>query len=131
MPFLEAGAAGYIPSAATPEQIYSVLAEILAGKLPLAPPIGAALLARLQELLVQHKERASQANLLELSEQSRLTEREQQVLEMLRRRASNQEIAQELMIEVGTVKNHVHSILKKLSVSSREHAAQVIDLQSK
>jgi DNA-binding NarL/FixJ family response regulator len=36
---------------------------------------------------------------------------------------TNQEIADRLVIEVGTVKNHVHSILQKLDVSSREDAA--------
>ena len=36
---------------------------------------------------------------------------------------TNQQIAEELVIEVGTVKNHVHSILEKLNVSSRGEAA--------
>jgi two-component system nitrate/nitrite response regulator NarL len=36
---------------------------------------------------------------------------------------SNHEIAERLVIEVGTVKNHVHSILQKLDVSDRGDAA--------
>jgi DNA-binding NarL/FixJ family response regulator len=32
---------------------------------------------------------------------------------------SNQEIARQLVIEVGTVKNHVHNVLKKLDLNSR------------
>ena len=35
---------------------------------------------------------------------------------------SNQEIANSLVIEMGTVKNHVHNILRKLDVQSRKHA---------
>ncbi len=52
-----------------------------------------------------------------------LTERECQVLTLVAQGHSNQEIAQQLTIELGTVKNHVHNILRKLSVSSREEAA--------
>jgi len=36
---------------------------------------------------------------------------------------TNQRIAEQLVIEVGTVKNHVHNILDKLNVNSRGEAA--------
>jgi two-component system nitrate/nitrite response regulator NarL len=39
---------------------------------------------------------------------------------------SNQAIAEQLVIEVGTVKNHVHSILEKLNVSSRRDAVRFL-----
>jgi two-component system, NarL family, nitrate/nitrite response regulator NarL len=42
---------------------------------------------------------------------------------------SNRQIAEELVIEVGTVKNHVHNILQKLDVSSREDAAAYLALR--
>ena len=38
---------------------------------------------------------------------------------------NKQEIAQALTIELGTVKNHVHNLLRKLDVCSRKHAAQL------
>jgi DNA-binding NarL/FixJ family response regulator len=38
-------------------------------------------------------------------------------------RLSNQQIANRLHIQVGTVKNHVHHILKKLGVHDRYEAA--------
>jgi DNA-binding NarL/FixJ family response regulator len=41
---------------------------------------------------------------------------------------TNQEIAARLVVEVGTVKNHVHSILEKLDVSSRDEAASYLAL---
>jgi DNA-binding NarL/FixJ family response regulator len=104
------------------------LTAIQEGKLPLAMPVGAALLERLHELLAVQRQRAGQAFSPELVSSGKLTEREQEVLRMIQQRASNQEIAAALMIQVGTVKNHVHSILKKLNVSSREHAAQYLDL---
>jgi DNA-binding NarL/FixJ family response regulator len=52
-----------------------------------------------------------------------LTPREREILALIARRLSNMEIAQELVVEVGTVKNHVHSVLKKLGVDNRYEAA--------
>jgi DNA-binding NarL/FixJ family response regulator len=45
------------------------------------------------------------------------------VLELIGKDFTNQEIAEQLVIEIGTVKNHVHSILEKLNVGSRGEAA--------
>jgi DNA-binding NarL/FixJ family response regulator len=46
-----------------------------------------------------------------------------EVLELISKGYTNQQIAQNLVIEVGTVKNHVHNILEKLNVNSRGEAA--------
>jgi DNA-binding NarL/FixJ family response regulator len=51
------------------------------------------------------------------------TPREREILQLLAEDMTNQEIADFLVIEVGTVKNHVHNILDKLGVSSRHEAA--------
>jgi two-component system, NarL family, nitrate/nitrite response regulator NarL len=48
-----------------------------------------------------------------------LSRREREVAALLERRYSNKEIAAELRIEFGTVKNHVHSVLTKLHVQHR------------
>jgi DNA-binding NarL/FixJ family response regulator len=58
-----------------------------------------------------------------LYEEVNLTPRERETLELIGQGLTNQEIADRLVIEVGTVKNHVHSILSKLGVSSRDDAA--------
>ncbi|HEU5088412.1 MAG TPA: LuxR C-terminal-related transcriptional regulator, partial [Roseiflexaceae bacterium] len=52
-----------------------------------------------------------------------LTPRETGVLELLAAGASNQEIADALVVSVYTVKKHVSSILAKLGVTSRTQAA--------
>jgi LuxR family maltose regulon positive regulatory protein len=51
-----------------------------------------------------------------------LTEREREVFRLLVKGLSNAEIAQELIITVGTVKRHVNSFYGKLGVSSRAQA---------
>ena len=52
-----------------------------------------------------------------------LSERELDILRLLSQGASNKEIADDLVITVGTVKNHVTSILAKLGVRDRTQAA--------
>jgi hypothetical protein len=44
---------------------------------------------------------------------------------LLGRGCSNKQIAEELVITVGTVKNHVHNVLDKLDVHSRKQAAMI------
>ena len=60
-----------------------------------------------------------------------LSERELQVLQLLVHGATNQEIAQELVIVIDTVKRHVSHIFAKLDVQNRVQAvrrAQELDL---
>ncbi|MCA9957634.1 MAG: response regulator transcription factor, partial [Anaerolineales bacterium] len=52
-----------------------------------------------------------------------LSERELEILQILATGASNREIANELFITEGTVKNHVTNILGKLGVRDRTQAA--------
>lgn len=50
---------------------------------------------------------------------SLLTRREREVLGLMQHGQTNKEIAETLVVELGTVKNHVHSILHKLNMTSR------------
>jgi ATP/maltotriose-dependent transcriptional regulator MalT len=51
-----------------------------------------------------------------------LSERELEVLRLLAAGLSNQEIAEQLCVTLGTVKTHVHNIYGKLDVNSRSKA---------
>ncbi|MOA65610.1 Response regulator protein VraR [compost metagenome] len=51
-----------------------------------------------------------------------LTDRELQVLNLMASGLSNQEIAQQLGVVIGTVKSHISSIFSKLEVNRRMKA---------
>ena len=58
--------------------------------------------------------------------QASLTAREREVLGLMANRMSNQEIAAALHLQLGTVKNHVHSVLRKLGLQRREQAVYYV-----
>ena len=53
-----------------------------------------------------------------------MSERELEVLQLLAQGVSNQEIAQELVIALDTVKRHVSHIFSKLGVQNRVQAVR-------
>ncbi|GAB4006545.1 response regulator transcription factor [Glycomyces albus] len=57
----------------------------------------------------------------------RLTERERDILVLLANGKSNAEISAQVYLGIGTVKDHVSSILNKLEVSNRVQAALIAD----
>jgi LuxR family maltose regulon positive regulatory protein len=65
---------------------------------------------------------ARQASAVSSVQAFSLTRREQEVLRLLAAGASNQEIAQTLVISLDTVKKHVSNLLGKLGASSRTQA---------
>ena len=73
----------------------------------------------LVEKLANVKRNADHSDRAELDH---LTQREQQVLEALCRGHSDKEIAQQLDVALGTVRNHVAKIYAKLGVHSRNAA---------
>jgi DNA-binding NarL/FixJ family response regulator len=52
----------------------------------------------------------------------RLTRREHETLTLIGDGLTNKQIAQQLSIELATVKNHVHHVLEKLDARSRAEA---------
>lgn len=64
-----------------------------------------------------------------LIEESPLTEREMEILQLIVNGCSNSEIAETLFISLGTVKTHVRNILNKLCADDRTQAA-VLALRS-
>jgi DNA-binding NarL/FixJ family response regulator len=121
--YVEAGADGYVLKNDSVDDLLRHIRAAQRGKALVSPKIAAALMSRVTELAQLFAEIESG-----LSESADLTPREREILELIGQGLTNQEIADRLVIEVGTVKNHVHSILQKLDVSSREDAASYLAL---
>lgn len=116
--FLEAGAWSYLPERATSQDVLRALEAARRGESVLSPEVAGEVIRRIRHLsFVQGQDPPGLGALGEL------TPREREILALVTRRMSNSEIARELVVEVGTVKNHVHSMLKKLGVASRDEAA--------
>lgn len=118
--YVEAGASGYVLKDDTVEELLRHIRAADAGKARISPEIAAALMTRVTELSQLFNQASVSTDLTEL------TPRELEVLELIGQDLTNHEIAERLVIEVGTVKNHVHSILDKLNVSSRRDAASYL-----
>lgn len=115
----EAGAAGYVSREGSREDLRAALEAAAVGETIASPRMVAALLRRLNA--VAHDPAA-----LERNGMATLTQRERQVASLVGEGLSNKEIASRLCIEVTTVKNHVHNILRKLDVAGRGQAAAVL-----
>lgn len=121
--YVEAGAIGYVLKDDSVEDLVAAIQAAKQGKALISPKIAGALMERVSQL-------AGMFASLETGvvENAGLTPRELEVLELLGQNLTNEEIAESLVIEIGTVKNHVHSILNKLNVSSRDEAATYLAL---
>jgi DNA-binding NarL/FixJ family response regulator len=60
----------------------------------------------------------------------RLTSREWEVLELMRRKMTTAQIARTLVVSPATVRSHVAAILRKLRVADREAAVRLLDPDS-
>ncbi len=120
--FVTAGAAGYICDGTSLAEMVSTLRTIWRGGAVISPTIAAAIMNRLADV-----SRRAALTSPDMSAVDELTRRQSEILMLVAKGLSNLEIAERLYIEVGTVKNHVHSILKKLDVSSRREAASLHD----
>jgi len=115
---LKAGASGFILKHMRPQQIVGAIKRVLEGEYPLNQEVAMQLLRRLIDEKQVKKAQAPKSSLL-----ATLSPREVEVLELLVREESNQQIAGDLSISISTVKNHVHHIITKLGVSDRVQAA--------
>lgn len=112
--YAEAGVAGWVSRADGLAALRELIAAVMRGETICSSRMAAALLDRVAALSHSRENGAHAA---------RLTPRETQVADLVRRGMSNKEIAARLHIEVATVKNHVHSVLEKLELTRRGEIA--------
>jgi two-component system nitrate/nitrite response regulator NarL len=116
--YVMAGASGYVLQDVSVDQLLQNIRAAEEDKALVSPTMAAALIDHVAELA-----HISARPYIQPEAYSELTARELEVLQLIDEGLTNQEISNELVIEVGTVKNHVHNILRKLDVASREDAA--------
>jgi DNA-binding NarL/FixJ family response regulator len=112
---IRAGASGYLLKDTPREKVVEAVRGTYAGKSFVDPVVAG-------KLLQQVSSRGTQPSSL-LTD--KLTGRETDVLRLLAKGLSNAEIAGQLHLSEGTVRNHVSAILDKLGVSDRTQAAVV------
>jgi DNA-binding NarL/FixJ family response regulator len=115
--FGEVGVAAYVPREASLEDLVLTIQAAVRGECLCSPRVAAALLSRVATLA---------ANPAGVPGTAAITPREQQVLDLVDQGLSNKEIAGRLLIEVATVKNHIHNILEKLGAHRRGEAVAMM-----
>jgi DNA-binding NarL/FixJ family response regulator len=107
MDALSAGADGYLLKHSDPEEIAAAIRSVHAGDAPLDPKVARALL----------ESRRTKTNT------PTLTDREREVLDLVREGLANKQIARKLGISERTVKAHLTRVFSSLGVSDRTQAA--------
>jgi two-component system, NarL family, response regulator LiaR len=107
---LQSGASGYIlKEPVTVEEISKAIRDLYMGGAPMSPFIARKVLTTFQKPLVKN-------------EQSLLSQREKQVLELLAKGLLYKEIAQQLGVTSETIKKHLKNIYQKLQVQNKIEA---------
>jgi DNA-binding NarL/FixJ family response regulator len=119
---VEEGAAGYVLEEESLQDLIKKIRAIYSNQFVVAPAMAGAMIARLAELKRQVTTIRTLATADSYQEPTELTPREWEILALVEQGLTNQQIADSLIIELGTVKNHVHNILRKLDVQNRKHA---------
>jgi NarL family two-component system response regulator LiaR len=112
-PALKAGALGYILKHSAPEEVLQAIRQAYRGETVLHPAIARMVLRELHRPASAKPTKTADA----------LSERELEVLRLIARGMSNQEIANTLFVGEATVRSHVSTILRKLQLASRTQAA--------
>jgi DNA-binding NarL/FixJ family response regulator len=113
---LRAGASGFLLKDLDPDDLVEAIRVVAAGGALLAPSVTRSLLDRFAERLPAPTQEAS-------SRVANLSKREIEILALLARGLSNQELADRLVVTLPTVKSHVSHLLDKLDIRDRTQAA--------
>ncbi|MFN3571806.1 MAG: response regulator [Polaromonas sp.] len=116
---IEAGASGYLLKDSAPENMLAEIRSLHGGGSPISPLIARQILTRFRQAPAPARvalpaERAE--------EQALLSSREKQVLELITKGFTAEEIARLMQVSVHTVQTYVRRIYVKLKVSSKAEA---------
>ena len=110
----EAGVSAYVTREASIDELVIVIERVTRGEVLCSPKVAGSLFRRVSALATGGQTSPAPV---------RLTARERQIVDLINEGLSNKEIAGQLVIELATVKNHVHNVLVKLNVARRGEAA--------
>lgn len=111
---IRSGAAGYLLKGAPREQLLAAIKGTATGEAHVDPAVA----GRLLQEVARSGGPSQESTVLDA-----LTDRELGILRLLARGLSNDEIARQLYLSRGTVRNYVSAILAKLDVADRTQAA--------
>jgi DNA-binding NarL/FixJ family response regulator len=114
-----AGVDGFIMSSATNEVISSTVRKVARGEKVLPKEMVGPLFCNIKDQDILSREAKNAAY-------ERLSLREKDIVAFIENGLSNKEIAERLNVSTSTVKNHVHSMLKKLDIHSRLRLANIM-----
>jgi DNA-binding NarL/FixJ family response regulator len=109
---LKAGASGYLLKKTAPVEIIAAVKELYNGGSPMSAPIARKLVSIFQNQNIVTKE----------DEYAKLSTREKEVLELTAKGLQYKEIADQLQIGFGTVRQHLHKVYEKLHVQNKTEA---------
>ncbi|CAN5363357.1 response regulator transcription factor [soil metagenome] len=109
------GALGYLLKTSTPQDVIEAVRLAAKGEAKITPRIATKVLEDFRRVRDEEE--------IDDSEMFVLSDREQEILDLVAKGMRNKEIATSLCIAEKTVKNHVSNILKALQVNSRTEAA--------
>lgn len=107
---LNAGASGYVPKRAAPDELLTAIRTVARGEVFLYPSLA----TRLVQDYLKRDEDDEQRQVYD-----ELTPREREVLILIAEGLSNAEIGEQLVISVKTVDRHRENIMRKLNMHSR------------
>lgn len=113
---IRSGAQGYMLKSIRRDELLSLLRGAVRGEAVIPPALGGRMMEEFRRL-------SQQAPTEPPETEAMLSAREQEVLALVACGASNKEIAETLSISVHTVKSHMHRILTKLHLNSRDEVS--------
>lgn len=125
MRFIESGVMGYILENEAAEDLVCKIRATVNGRAVVSDEVAALMMQHINYLA---NVPSASLNHMKKEQIALLTPRQQEVLKLIYEGLTNQEIGAYLYIQCGTVKNHVHHILKKIGVSSRHEAAFIYQM---